>query len=39
VASPYDAEARYSTKHGTEWVGYKIQCDSFPRNRPAMVGG
>jgi transposase len=31
VASPYDAEARYSTKHGTEWVGYKIHvteaCD------------
>ena len=31
VASPYDVEARYSTKHGTEWVGYKIHvteaCD------------
>jgi transposase len=31
ITSPYDAEARYSTKSGTEWVGYKVQitetCD------------
>jgi transposase len=24
IASPYDTEARYSTKGRTEWVGYKI---------------
>lgn len=32
IASPYDAEARYSTKHGLEWVGYKVHvtetCDA-----------
>src|SRR3954454_20293390 len=31
VASPYDPEARYSSKRGMEWVGYKVQltetCD------------
>jgi transposase len=31
VASPYDPEARYSSKRGTAWVGYKVQltetCD------------
>lgn len=31
IASPYDPQARYSTKRGTEWVGYKVQltetCD------------
>ncbi len=31
IASPYDPEARYSTKRGTAWVGYKVQltetCD------------
>jgi transposase len=24
IASPYDTEARYSTKRGAEWVGYKV---------------
>ena len=24
IASPYDTEARYSTKRGGEWVGYKV---------------
>jgi transposase len=24
ISSPYDAEARYSTKRSTEWVGYKV---------------
>lgn len=31
IASPYDPEARYSTKRGEEWVGYKVHltetCD------------
>lgn len=31
IASPYDPHARYSTKRGTAWVGYKVQltetCD------------
>lgn len=39
ISSPYDVEARYSMKRDTQWTGYKIQCDSFSRNRPAMVGG
>jgi transposase len=39
LQSPYDPEARYSKKRETTWTGYKVQCDSFPRNRPAMVGG
>ena len=24
ISSPYDTEARYSTKSGIEWVGYKV---------------
>ena len=24
IASPYDPEARYSTKREVEWVGYKV---------------
>jgi hypothetical protein len=32
IASPYDPEARYSTKRSVEWVGYKVHlsetCDS-----------
>src|SRR2546429_520011 len=32
IASPYDPEARYSTKRELEWVGYKVHltetCDS-----------
>jgi transposase len=31
IASPYDPDARYSTKRGVEWVGYKVHltetCD------------
>jgi transposase len=31
IASPYDLEARYSSKHETHWVGYKVHltetCD------------
>jgi transposase len=32
IASPYDTEARYSTKRAVEWVGYKVHvtetCDA-----------
>ena len=32
IASPYDLEARYSSKRGTHWVGYKLHltetCDA-----------
>ncbi len=31
ITSPYDPEARYSTKRGSSWVGYKVHftesCD------------
>jgi hypothetical protein len=31
IASPYDPEARYSTKRAVEWIGYKVHltetCD------------
>ncbi len=39
IASPYDPEARYGIKRDTEWVGYKVQCDSFSRNQFAGTGG
>jgi transposase len=39
IASPHDTDARYSTKRSVTWVGYKVQCDSFARNQPGMVGG
>jgi transposase len=32
ITSPYDLEARYSTKRGNSWVGYKVHltesCDA-----------
>src|SRR5690349_12341048 len=32
IASPYDSDARYSTKREIEWIGYKVHltetCDS-----------
>jgi transposase len=38
IASPYDPEARYSTKHSLAWVGYKVHvtetCDP---NSPPLV--
>lgn len=38
VSSPYDPEARYSTKQGMEWVGYKVHltetCDP---ERPHLI--
>jgi hypothetical protein len=39
VCSPYDPEARYSTKRSVEWVGYKVHltetCD--PQTPPVIV--
>jgi transposase len=38
IASPYDPEARYSTKRGLAWVGYKVHltetCDD---GQPALI--
>jgi transposase len=38
IASPYDPDARYSTKRGSEWVGYKVHltetCDP---DRPHLI--
>jgi transposase len=38
IASPYDVEARWSTKLSVEWVGYKVQvtetCDP---SRPRLI--
>jgi transposase len=38
IASPYDADARYSTKRGLQWVGYKVHltetCDD---GRPHLM--
>jgi transposase len=39
IASPYDVDARWSSKRSVEWVGYKVQCDSFARNWAVMSGG
>ncbi len=40
LASPYDPEAKYSTKRGSEWVGYKVHvtetCDA---NCPRLIVG
>jgi transposase len=38
ISSPYDTDARYSTKRGVEWVGYKVHysetCDA---DRPRLI--
>jgi transposase len=38
ISSPYDVEARYSTKRDVEWVGYKVHltetCDA---DRPHLI--
>lgn len=38
IATPYDREARYATKRGEEWVGYKVHltecCDE---DRPHLI--
>jgi hypothetical protein len=38
ISSPYDTDARYSTKRGMEWVGYKVHftetCDA---ERPHLI--
>lgn len=39
IASPYDPEARYSSKRSVEWLGYKVHftetCD--PERPPLIV--
>jgi transposase len=41
IASPYDLEARYSSKHETHWVGYKVHltetCDTDSPNLITQV--
>lgn len=38
IASPYDPEARYSTKRGTAWVGYKVQLtESCDPDLPSLI--
>ena len=39
ICSPYDPDAHYAKKRETTWIGYKVQCDSFSRNRAVMSGG
>jgi transposase len=38
ISSPYDTDARYSTKRGVDWVGYKVHfsetCDA---DRPHLI--
>jgi transposase len=38
ISSPYDTDARYSTKRGMEWVGYEVHftetCDA---DRPRLI--
>ncbi len=31
ISSPYDTEARYSTKRSIEWVGYKVHLTGYDR--------
>jgi transposase len=38
VASPYDPEARYSTKREVEWVGYKVHLtETCETDTPQMI--
>jgi len=40
IESPYDPEARYSTKRGKEWVGYKVHVtESCAGNKPRLIVG
>ncbi len=40
IESPYDPEARYSTKRGKEWVGYKVHVtESCDEDRPRLLLG
>src|SRR5262249_40399398 len=38
IASPYDVEARYSTKRDVEWVGYKVHLtETCDENLPHLI--
>ena len=38
VCSPYDAEARYSTKREIQWVGYKAHLsETCDEDRPHLI--
>jgi transposase len=38
IASPYDVEARYSTKRDIEWVGYKVHLtETCDEGRPNLI--
>lgn len=38
VESPYDPEARYSTKRGNQWIGYKVHLtESCDENGPHLI--
>src|SRR5215469_4518180 len=38
ISSPYDPEARYSTKRDVEWVGYKVHfTETCDEDRPRLI--
>ncbi len=38
IESPYDPEAKYSTKRGQEWVGYKVHVsESCDKGKPRLI--
>ena len=38
IASPYDPDARYSTKRSMEWVGYKVHLtETCDQERPCVI--
>jgi transposase len=40
IASPYDGEARYCTKRGVAWVGYKVHLtDTCEDGQPHLITG
>jgi transposase len=40
IASPYDVEARYGTKRGIAWVGYKVHLtDTCEEGQPHLITG
>jgi transposase len=40
IASPYDIEARYCTKRGIAWIGYKVHLtDTCEEDQPHLITG
>jgi Transposase DDE domain len=40
IASPYDVEARYGTKRGIAWVGYKVHLtETYEDDQPHLITG